>query len=63
MSEKTTYLTWPKEIFKLYFAISSNDFRDSKENSKLQRNTTKLVRVYWFEILHRLTKKNGDDRE
>ena len=40
-----------------------NDFIDSKENSKLQRNTTKLVRVYWFEILHRLTKKNGDDRE
>ena len=38
MSEKT--MTWPKETFKLYFAISSNDFRDSKENSKLQRNTT-----------------------
>ena len=33
-------MTWPKETFKLYFAISSNDFRDSKENSKLQRNTT-----------------------
>ena len=33
-------MTWPKETFKLYFAISLNDFRDSKENSKLQRNTT-----------------------